>query len=116
MLDQLVGLYRRPTTIKGDKGSEFVVKKVLEWIENRHINVRYIDPGSPWKNGQNESLNDGFRARCLNRWLFDSVRAVSEATEAWPYEYNLERLHGSLSGCPPGIFFEQWEEAGRKEA
>jgi hypothetical protein len=28
-------------------GPEFVAKKVQEWIENRHINARFIDPGSP---------------------------------------------------------------------
>mgnify|MGYP002528712098 CR=1 FL=1 len=116
VLDQLVELHGKPTTIKSDNGPEFVAKKVQEWIENRHINARFIDPGSPWQNGHNESFNGVFRDSCLNRWLFESVREAREATEAWLYEYNFERPHGSLSGRSPGMFFEQWEEQQREAA
>jgi transposase InsO family protein len=62
-------------------GPECVAKKVQEWIEDRHINARFIDPGSPWQNGHNESFNGVFRDGCLNRWLFESVREAREATE-----------------------------------
>jgi putative transposase len=116
VLEQLVELHGKPTTIKSDNGPEFVAKKVQEWIEDRHINARFIDPGSPWQNGHNESFNGVFRDGCLNRWLFESVREAREATEAWLYEYNLERPHGSLSGRSPGLFFEQWEETERRAA
>jgi len=116
VLDQLVELHGKPITIKSDNGPEFVAKKVQEWIENRHINARFIDPGSPWQNGHNESFNGVFRDGCLNRWLFESVREAREATEAWLYEYNVERPHGSLSGRSPGLFFEQWEEEQREAA
>ena len=116
VLDQLVELHGRPTTIKSDNGSEFVAKKVQEWIESRRINARFIDLGSPWQNGHNESFNGVFRDGCLNRWLFESVREAREATEAWLYEYNVERPHGSLSGRSPGLFFEQWEQQQREAA
>ena len=33
----------------------------------------FIEPGSPWQNGQNESSNGVFCDGCLNRWLFASV-------------------------------------------
>ncbi len=89
-----------------DNGPEFVAKKVQEWIENRHINARFIDPGSPWQNGHNESFNGVFLDGCLNRWLFESVREAREATEHWLHEYNTERPHGSLNGRSPGLFFE----------
>jgi putative transposase len=54
VLDQLVELHGKPTTIKSDNGPEFVAKKVQEWIEDRDINARFIDPGSPWQTGHNE--------------------------------------------------------------
>ncbi len=116
VLDQLVELHGKPTTIKSDNGPEFVAKKVQEWIKDRRINARFIDPGSPWQNGHNESFNGVFRDGCLNRWLFESVREAREATEAWLYEYNVERPHGSLSGRTPELFFEQWEEQQREAA
>jgi len=38
-------------------GSEFVAKKVQEWLEKRAIGALFIEPGSPWQNGHNESFN-----------------------------------------------------------
>jgi transposase InsO family protein len=110
VLEQLVELHGRPGVVKSDNGSEFVAKKVQEWIKNRGIDARFIDPGSPWQNGHNESFNGVFRDSCLNRWLFESIREAREASEAWLHEYNEERPHGSLGGRLPAVFFEQWEK------
>jgi transposase InsO family protein len=113
---QLVELYGVPAAIKSDNGAEFVAKKVQDWIKERGIGARFIDPGSPWQNGHNESFNGVFRDGCLNRWLFESVREAREATESWLHEYNEERPHGSLGGLTPSEFFEQWEEQEREAA
>ncbi len=43
--------------------------------------VRYIDPGSPWKNGFVESFHGLFRDECLNReqlWTLSKARVVIE--------------------------------------
>ncbi len=116
VLDQLVELHGKPCVVKSDNGSEFVAKKVQEWIKDRGIDVRFIDPGSPWQNGHNESFNGVFRDGCLNRWLFESVREAREASEAWLHEYNWERPHGSLGGRLPAAFFEQWEKQDQEAA
>ncbi len=116
VLDHLVEFHRKPGVVKSDNGPEFVAKKVQDWIEDRQIGIRFIEPGSPWQNGHNESFNGVFRDGCLNRWLFESVREAREATEAWLQEYNEERPHGSLGGRPPVLFFEQWEEQKREAA
>jgi transposase InsO family protein len=115
VLEQLVELHGKPTIIKSDNGPEFVAEKVQQWIETRSIGARFIEPGSPWQNGHNESFNGVFRDGCLNRWLFESVREAREAAEAWRYEYNQERPHGSLGGLTPSAFFER-EEEDKKEA
>ena len=47
VLEQLVVLHGAPTTVKSDNGSEFVSKKVREWVEDRGIGIRFIEPGSP---------------------------------------------------------------------
>ena len=116
VLDQLIEIHGAPTTVKSDNGPEFVSKKVQEWIKGRGIGVRFIKPGSPWQNGHNESFNGVFRDGCLNRWLFESIREAREASEYWLQEYNVERPHGSLSGRPPALFFEQREEQDRDAA
>jgi len=116
VLEQLVELHGKPTIVKSDNGSEFVAKKVQDWIEERQIGARFIEPGSPWQNGHNESFNGVFRDGCLNRWLFESLREAREASEAWLHEYNVERPHGSLGGRVPAVFFEQWEEQSKDAA
>ena len=105
-----------PRLIKSDNGSEFVAKKVQDWIGARGIGICFIEPGSPWQNGHNESFNAVFRDGCLNRWLFESLREARESSEAWLQEYNVERPHGSLGGRVPSEFFEQWEEQNREAA
>ncbi len=116
VLEQLVEFHGVPTAIKSDNGAEFTAKKVQDWIEQRGIGARFIDPGSPWQNGHNESFNGVFRDGCLNRWLFESLREAREASESWLHEYNEERPHGSLGGLTPSRFFEQREEQDREAA
>jgi len=116
VLEQLVELHGEPTIVKSDNGSEFVAARVQKWIDDREIDIRFIDPGSPWQNGHNESFNGVFRDGCLNRWLFESLREAREASEVWLHEYNVERPHGSLGGRSPASFFEQWETQEREAA
>jgi putative transposase len=116
VLEQLVELRGHPIAIKSDNGPEFVAKKVQDWIQDRGIGAVFIEPGSPWQNGHNESFNGVFRDGCLNRWLFESLREAREASEAWLREYNQERPHGSLEGHTPFEFSELWEDQERDAA
>jgi putative transposase len=116
VLEQLVEFHGVPGTIKSDNGPELVAKKVQDWIQERGIGARFIEPGSPWQNAHNESFNAVFRDGCLNRWLFESVREAREASESWLHEYNEERPHGSLGGLTPSKFLEEWEEQEKEAA
>jgi putative transposase len=116
VLEQLVELRGHPIAIKSDNGPEFVAQKVQDWIEHRGIGAVFIEPGSPWQNGHNESFNAVFRDGCLNRWLFESVREARETAESWLGEYNEERPHGSLNGMTPAAFSSMWEENHRDAA
>ncbi len=49
VLEQLVEFHGTPTAIKSDNGSEFVAKKVQDWIKEHGIGARFIEPGSPWE-------------------------------------------------------------------
>jgi hypothetical protein len=46
----------RLSTTDGDL-KRFAPSKVQSWIGKRGIGVRFIEPGSPWQNGHNESVN-----------------------------------------------------------
>ncbi len=62
---------------------EFVAKRVQQWLKERQVKVRYIDLGSPWQNGHNESFNGVFRDGCLSRWSFYSVAEARRVVDQW---------------------------------
>lgn len=100
----LFDLYGKPTCIKSDNGPEFIAKQVQSWLKTRHVQVHYIDPGSPWQNGHNESFNTIFRDGCLNRWAFYSLTEARRVVEQWQDEYNTIRPHGSIGMMTPHEF------------
>jgi transposase InsO family protein len=104
VLGQLVESRGAPGIIKSDNGPELVAQHVQDWIEDHGIDTKYIDPGSPWQNGHNESFNGVLRDGCLNRWAFASVREARLVVESWRQEYNEERPHGALNQITPAAY------------
>ena len=41
--------YGTPEYIRSDNGSEFIAKKLREWLELMEVAPLYILPGSPWE-------------------------------------------------------------------
>jgi len=110
ILDDLFHEHGRPACIRSDNGPEFVSATVQKWLKEKHIDTHYIDPGSPWQNGYNESFNSIFRTTCLDRWLFSSMTEARVVVNQWLEEYNTIRPHGSLGGMNPERFLQRWTE------
>jgi transposase InsO family protein len=115
-LDYLFDLYGTPECIKSDNGPEFVAKRVQSWLKEKHINVHYIDPGSPWQNGHCESFNGVFRDGCLDRWEFTSVAEARRVVEQWLEEYNDIRPHGAINMLAPRAFAAMHRQALKQVA
>jgi transposase InsO family protein len=65
------------------------------------VKILYIEPGSPWENGYNESFNGKFRDELLNREIFDTLFEAKVLIEEWRKEYNTLRPHSALGYLPP---------------
>ena len=104
VLGQLLEIRGHPAVIKSDNGPQLVAQHLQDWIEQRGIDTKYIEPGSPWQNGHNESFNGVLRDGCLNRWAFASVREARMVVETWRREYNEERPHGALDQITPAAY------------
>jgi putative transposase len=115
VLTDLFGQWGLPTHIKSDNGPEFIAQDIQRWLKETGVKTHFIEPGSPWQNGHNESFNAVFRDGCLNRWLFYSVQEARRVTESWLNEYNHERPHGSLGGKTPAAFMHS-QQVSREEA
>jgi putative transposase len=107
VLQHLCSQRGTPGCLKSDNGAEFVAKQVTSWLSNSWVQTHFIEPGSPWQNGHNESLNAVFRDGCLDRWLFASVQEARCIIDQWRAEYNHERPHGALNGMTPAAFAAQ---------
>ena len=104
VLERLSDLFVRrgvPRYIRSDNGSEFTAKKVTDWLERLDVKTLYIEPGSPWENGYNESFNGTLRYELLDVEWFDTLLEAKVLIERWRVEYNTIRPHSSLGYRPP---------------
>jgi putative transposase len=117
VLERLSDLFVRrgvPDYIRSDNGPEFTAKKVTEWLERVEVKTLFIEPGSPWENGYNESFNGTLRYELLDVELFDTLLEAKVLIERWREEYNTIRPHSSLGYRPPAPeAIHPWTEMAR---
>ena len=114
VLERLADLFVRgdlPDFIRSDNGPEFVAERVRDWLERMEVKPLFIEPGSPWENGYNESFNGKLRDELLNREIFDTLLEAKVLIERWRQHYNMIRPHSALGyrspapeaflSCPP---------------
>jgi putative transposase len=90
-----------PGHIRSDNGPEFTAKAVRDWLGRIGVKTLFIEPGSPWENGYNESFNGKLRDEVLNREIFYNLKEAQVIIERWRQEYNTFRPHSSLRYRPP---------------
>jgi len=100
-LSNLFLIYGIPENIRSDNGPEFTAKTDRRWLERIGVKTAFIEPGSPWENGYNESFNGKLRDELLNREVFYNITEAKVVIENWRKEYNTVRPHSSLDYRPP---------------
>ena len=90
-----------PEHIRSDNGSEFTARALRRWLERVGTKTLFIEPGSPWENGYNESFNGKLRDEFLNREVFYTLQELQILLEQWRRTYNQIRPHSALGYRPP---------------
>lgn len=90
-----------PAYIRSDNGPEFTSKAIRRWLESLEVGPLFIEPGSPWENGYNESFNGKLRDELLNGEIFYTLEEARIMIERWRVHYNTKRPHTSLGYRPP---------------
>ncbi len=90
-----------PEHLRSDNGGEFTAKVVRAWLERIGVRTPFIERGSPWENGYNESFNGKLRDELLDREIFYSLREAEVLIERWRQHYNTVRPHSALGYRPP---------------
>lgn len=106
VLRQLMARYGRPQYLRRDNGSELVAHNLTTFLKDQKIIPSRIEPGNPWQNGRNESLNGTFRRECLDAELFESLAEARVVSENWRRLYNHERPHSALGYQVPAAVFK----------
>ncbi len=104
VLETLTGLFTRhgpPAYIRSDNGPELTAKVVRDWLRELGVKTLFIEPGSPWENGYNESFNGTLGEEVLKREIFFTLTEAKVLIEQWRREYNTIRPHSSLGYRPP---------------
>ncbi len=99
-----------PDHIRSDNGPEFTAQAVREWLRRIDVKTLFVEPGSPWENGFNESFNGKLRDELLNGEIFYTLKEAEVLIERWRRHYNQLRPHSALGYKPPEP--ETWSPAG----
>lgn len=100
-LTELFATHGVPEYIRSDNGPEFTARVVRQWLRHLGVQTLYIEPGSPWENGYNESFNGKLRDELLNTEIFYSLKEAQVMIERWRQQYNTLRPHSALGYRPP---------------
>lgn len=104
VLDVMADLFVKhgiPKHIRSDNGPEFIAIALKDWLRRLGVSTLYIEPGSPWENGYNESFNGKLRDELLNGEIFYSLKEAEILIEDWRNHYNTIRPHSALEYRPP---------------
>jgi putative transposase len=96
VLAQLTSTHGAPRFLRSNDGSEFVLRALLQWLQQENIETALIDPGKPWQNSADESFNGKLRDECLSLDWFPSRAEARVVIENWRRHYNAVRPQRSL--------------------
>ena len=100
-LSRLFAQHGPPDHIRSDNGPEFTAQVVRDWLPRVGVQTLFIEPGSPWENGYNESFNGKLRDELLNGEIFYTLKEAKVLIQQWRHHYNTIRPHSSLGYRPP---------------
>lgn len=89
-----------PTSIRSDNGAEMTARAVCDWLAVG-AKTLYIEPGSPWENGCNESFNGKLRDELLNGEIFYTLKEAQVLIECWRHDYKSGRRVRSVTVRQP---------------
>jgi transposase InsO family protein len=90
-----------PDHIRSDNGGEFTAKVVRVWLARIGVRTLFIERGSPWENGYNESFSGKLRDELLDREVFYALKEAEVLIAQWRCHYTTVRPHSALGYRPP---------------
>lgn len=100
-LEQVIEWRGKPAAIRCDNGPENISGEIINWANQHHITMLYIQPGKPTQNAYIERFNRTARHEWLDMHSFTSLEHAQLLATQWLWTYNHERPHSAIGGMPP---------------
>ena len=94
-----------PKALRMDNGPKFISKALREWAIE--VDLVFIPPAQPWRNGFIESFNGRIRDECLSVNQFCSLSHAKGIIGIWKEDYNTTRPHSSRGYLAPAVYAEK---------
>ncbi len=104
VLDSVAAIYGYPKYLRIDNGTEPTSKLMQQWSEDHDVELLYIQPGKPMRNGYIESFNNRVRTELLNTRWFRTLPETQSSGHAWMHRYNTTHAHSALGYQTPEEF------------
>ena len=90
-LEHVIDQRGAPVRLSLDNGAEFRSRAFDAWAADTHIELRFIQPGTPMQNAHIESFNGRLRDACLNSHWFLTLLDARFHLERFRQSYNTDR-------------------------
>jgi transposase InsO family protein len=90
-----------PEHIRSDNGSEFAAYVLRKLLASLEMKTLFIEPGSPWENGHEESFKGKMRDELLNREVMDTLWEARILCGKRVRQYTAAKPHNALGYGPP---------------
>jgi putative transposase len=105
ILERLALTHGMPKVLRMDNGPELTCRALAQWAAGV-VDLAFIPPGEPWKNGYVESFHSRQRDEFLNINTFATLLHARVELTDWHREYNHVRRHSSLGYKTPTEYAE----------
>jgi transposase InsO family protein len=93
--------------IRNDNDKRFVAGMVQKFFNDNYLNQVFTHPYTPQENGHIESFH-AILSRSLDRFVFNDLKDLEMHLSLFYEKYNHSRLHNSIVGLSPKLFWDQW--------
>ncbi len=108
LLSELFLDYRYPDNIviRSDNGSQFIAKKVREYLGLVGVEQEFTHIATPEENAHIEAYHGILKKEVFNRFEYRTFGEIEKILKEYVRFYNHERLHGLLGRITP---MEKWD-------
>jgi small GTP-binding protein len=95
--------------VRNDNGPQFSSKKTQAFFKENYLNQVLTHAYTPQENGHVESFHS-ILSTSIGNQQFWALSDLENRLKLFYQNYNNIRIHGSIAGLPPLIFWNLWEQ------